>query len=241
MKSRKISLLLLTYNRLGMVARCLKSLAPTLKSPVVEWVILDNASTDGTAAWIHKLSTRHDNVRVELSAINTGVSGGRKRLVELATGDTLVFLDSDVEARRRDWLQALTAPLTDHTVGVVGCGGHMLSADWRHYIPHPDAGDVDCVSGYCQAFRRDLLDAGVAMDTAFGRYWHEDTDWCLQARHLGYSVQCTGDIGLHHIYAASGDDGSEAVKQRYLASKWKGKGVIHAERLQHASGGQAIA
>lgn len=231
---RRISILLLTYNRLGMVARCLRSLAPTLRSELVEWIILDNASTDGTAEWVLKLA-RRDNVRVELSAQNLGVSGGRERLLELAEGDVLVFLDSDVEARDKQWLQKLTMPLVDRTIGVTGQGGHMIPPSWDRYIPHPRAGDVDCVSGYAQAFRRDLLDNGVVMDTAFGRYWHEDTDWCLQAKAKGYRVHCTGDIGLAHIYAGSGDDGTQKRKQAYLAQKWKGKGLIHAERLHNAS------
>ncbi len=227
----KISLLFLTYNRLGIVARCFQSLASTLRDPVIEWRVLDNGSTDGTAEWLLKFAAPYDNVHVTLRADNTGVAGGRDILFAQALGDIIVSLDSDVEAQRAGWLNRLVTPLDDPQVGLCGPGGHWVTEGWRWYAPVQDdyCGECDTVSGYCQAFRRELLNQGVALDMYFNPYWMEDTDLAMQIKALGYRVMCVGDIGLTHIYAGSGDDGRGHEKQAYLASKWRGRGLVRCE------------
>jgi GT2 family glycosyltransferase len=231
-----ISILMLTHNRKGMVMRCLRSLG--IEHPAVEWIILDNASTDGTAQFLLDTAREHGRMRVYLSGENKGVSGGRDWLLQQVNSDTLVFLDSDVVALEPHWLEKLVEPLESPATGLCGPGGNWVTPGWKWYEPvAPDyRGPVDTVSGYCQAFRAEVLEQGVRMDTAFGRYWHEDTDWCMQIRQLGLDIVCTGDIGLRHMYAGSGDDGTGVTKQRYLASKWRGKRLVRHER--DAEGGR---
>lgn len=228
-----ISFLMLTQNRKGVTARCLRSLAPTLARPDVEWRILDNGSTDGTAAWLLRMAARYPGrVHVTLHADNTGVAGGRQELLDAAQGDTLVILDSDVEARRPDWLDRLLAPLADPTIGLCGPAGHWITPGWAWYEPveRTYVGPVDTVSGYCQAFRRDVLDRGVRLDMAFNPFMIEDTDFTCQIAALGLQIWCTGNVGLYHVYCGTGDQSGAARKQAYLASKWQGKGLVRFER-----------
>lgn len=229
-----ITIAFLTHNRRGVVSRCFRSLLPTLlERDDVDWLILDNGSTDGTAEWLLKLAKRYPRVRVILSAVNLGVGGGRQRLFDEATGDVIVSLDSDVEAVRADWLEQLTAPLADPSVGVVGCAGHFVMPGWSHYVPGTAAGVVDVVAGYCQTFRRAIA-ADFTFDPVFYPYFHEDSDFCLWVRSQGYSILHTGNIGLRHVYSnsanASTEDGHR--KQRYLASKWQGKHLVLHERQE---------
>lgn len=226
-----ISLLFLTHNRRGIVARCFQSMERALYETDVEWRILDNGSTDGTAEWLLKFAAPHDNVHVTLRADNTGVAGGRNILFKQARGDIIVSMDSDVEARHPEWLVRVIAPLRFPDVGLCGPGGHWITEGWKWYDPVPPdyRGEVDTVSGYCQVFRRDVLEQGVALDMYFNPYWMEDTDLAMQIKALGYRVMCTGDIGLTHIYAGSGDDGRGYEKQAYLASKWQGLGLVKCE------------
>jgi glycosyltransferase involved in cell wall biosynthesis len=229
----RLSLLFLTYNRRGIVARCFQSLISTLDDPGVEWRILDNGSTDGTAEWLLKFAAQYPGqVHVTLRADNTGVAGGRDILFRQARGDVIVSMDSDVEAVRDGWLDRLLAPLDDPQVGLCGIGGNWLTNGWKWYEPTPEGyvGPCDVVSGYCQVFHRSVLNEGVALDLMFSPFWHEDTDFAMQILSLGYQVYCTGDIGLMHIYSGTGDDGTGREKQKYLASKWAGKGLVKFER-----------
>jgi glycosyltransferase involved in cell wall biosynthesis len=228
-----ISLLFLTYNRLGITARCLSSLAPTLRREDVEWIILDNGSRDGTADWLRALAGQWDGkVRIELYARNLGVAGGRARLLEIARGDTFIILDSDVEAKDDGWLDRLLAPLARPDVWLCGPGGAWVTPDWRDFVgAKPDwQGEIDVVSGYCQAFDRRVIDAGIVLDQYYNPRWHEDSSYCLSIRAAGGAIWHTGDIGLRHIFSYSGDDGSSETKLAYFRRQFQGRGLIHAER-----------
>ena len=233
-----ISLVFLTHNRLGVTARCFSSLASTLRRDDVEWIILDNASTDGTANWLRLLAAQYpDRVRLNLQARNTGVAGGREILYGMARGEVIVSLDSDVEARKPDWLDKLLGALDRPGVELTGCGGAFVTEDWRDFIgAHPaKPGEVDVCAGFCQVFRRDLLSRGVALDQAYNPRWHEDSDFCLQVRALGGTIWHTGDVGLFHVFAHTGDDGSGGEKHLYFIRKWAGKGLTLAERKAEAA------
>lgn len=237
-----ISFLFLTQNRLGVTARCFRSLAPTLRRADVEWRIIDNGSTDGTADWLLRMAARYPGqVFVTLHADNTGVAGGRQLLLNEARGETLIILDSDVEARCAEWLDALLAPLQRPEIGLCGPAGHWLTPNWVWYEPVPTGyvGPSDVVSGYCQAFRREVID-GFQMDMNFNPYFHEDSDMCLWIRDQGYDVWCTGNIGLYHVYAGTGNHGGGIPKQKYLASKWQGKGLVRYERERQQSAPELI-
>jgi len=229
-------IMFLTYNRRGIVARCFKSLIGTLIRPNVIWSVLDNGSTDGTAEWLLNLHHTLDcaNFKLYLSTTNLGVSGGRDFLLKRSVGKTLVFADSDIYSVRDDWLDRLTKPLRDKSIGLCGPGGHWITVDdkgnwnWFDAVPQGYAGAVDCVSGFLQAFRRNAIE-GFEMDLAYGRYWLEDTDTCLWIKNAGYKVWCTADIGIRHIYSNSAGDSSGPEKMKYMSSKWAGKKLIRAE------------
>lgn len=229
----RLSFVFLTYNRLGMTARCLSSLAPVLRRDDVEWIILDNASTDGTPNWLRLLAAQYPGkVRINLQARNTGVAGGRDILFNMARGDTIISMDSDVEARRDGWLDRLLEPLQQPDVWLCGPGGCFVTEDWRDFraVAPDEPGDVDVCAGFCQVIRRDALDAGVTLDQAYNPRWHEDADMSLQILEHGRRVYHTGDVGLFHVFAWTGDDGSGEIKHRYLMSKFAGRGLVHAER-----------
>jgi glycosyltransferase involved in cell wall biosynthesis len=229
-----IGFLILTYNRLGIVLRCFRSLADTLNRENVRWYILDNGSKDGTAEFVLNLSRQYPGkVIAELHADNTGVAGGRARLLELAAHEEIqIILDSDVEAVAPDWLDHLIAPLqAREDIWVCGPGGAWVNQWWRDFDSAPGdyVGETDVISGYCQAWKRVAFQAGVSMDLFYNPRWHEDSDCCLQSRTLGGKVWDTGEIGLHHMFSHTGDDGSSIWKMIHMESKFKGRGIIRAE------------
>lgn len=236
----RYEIMILTYNRKGIVARCLKSLMPTLLRPEVSWSVLDNASSDGTSEWLMNVKTSLDDpsFKLYLGAENLGVSGGRDLLLRQAEpdADIWVFLDSDVIAQDNDWLDRLTACLmSDEDVGIVGPGGHWVTVDddnqWEWFEPTPPgySGAVDVVSGFCQAFKTEAME-GFEMDLNFGRYWLEDSWTCLWLREHGWETLCTGEIGIRHLYANSAQDDTGPQKMAYLASLYQGRRLIRAER-----------
>lgn len=222
----QVSLLLLTYNNLPDVVRCFDSLRPVICRPDVECIVLDNGSTDGTTDYLTIL----DNITLISGTENLGVGRGRSLLIEKATGDILVFLDSDVFATSNNWLDQLLKPLERDDVGLVGCAGSFV--DWQYFHPFKPApvGECDVVSGWCQAFKRELIHYGLALDHDYGLFFEEDSDFCMQVQALGWEVYNVASIGLRHVPSNSGAklvDRNQTLQR--FRDKWMGKGLTHAE------------
>ncbi len=86
-----VSLLIVTYNGLRYLPELRTALQPQL-GPDDELLILDNASTDGTADWI---ASNWPEAKLIRSETNLLFSRGNNRLAERASGDILFFLNQD--------------------------------------------------------------------------------------------------------------------------------------------------
>jgi GT2 family glycosyltransferase len=227
MSKSRYDLLILTHNRLDDVRRCFESLMSTLEREYVHCVVLDNASTDGTTDYVSRLP----GVCSLLYDKNLGVAGGRARLIQESTAGKIVFLDSDTVIVDNNWLDVLDAALEPENVGLVGPGGSFMREDWSNFIAaRPDA-ECDVIAGFCQMFKSEVLKVGVAFDLSYGKFWTEDSDFCMQIREAGYDIWCT-PCGVMHEPGHSGDAANEAQLQRNLAlfrSKWQGKGLTKVE------------
>lgn len=221
------SILILAYNNQPELEKCLTSLAPTLERDDVECLVLDNGSEDGTISWLYTCALP---IRALFNAKNLGVSGGRERLLEQATGDILIFLDSDTVIKDKDWLDKLCEPLEQEEIGLTGCAGSYI--DWRDFHPFKpaDVGECDVVSGWCQAFKRELLSYGLKLDHEYGLFFEEDSDFCMQVNALGWYVWNVGYIGVAHKPSNSGKSLADrkATLQRFR-DKWLDKGLTIAE------------
>lgn len=98
------SIIIPTYNGLAYLQECLRSLRPQL-SREVEAVVVDNASTDGTAAFVQEW---YPEVRVVRAAQNLGFSGAGNLGAAAAQGTWLIFLNNDTVVEP-DWLPQLLA------------------------------------------------------------------------------------------------------------------------------------
>jgi len=87
-----ISVIIPTYNRIETLSRAIESvLAQT--HPADELIIVDDGSTDGTAAWVRE---HYPQIKL-IEQKNSGVSAARNRGIESSRGDWIALLDSDDE------------------------------------------------------------------------------------------------------------------------------------------------
>jgi len=89
--NNRISVVVLTYNRLPEVTRTVSHLLSLPEAPPV--IVADNGSTDGTAT---ALRERFPNVQVIECGANLGAAG-RNRAAKLARTDYIAFSDDDTE------------------------------------------------------------------------------------------------------------------------------------------------
>lgn len=101
------------------VAEAVRS-ALTQTEPPLEILVVDDASTDGTAQ-----AARAAGARVLRTEARRNAGGARNIGIEAASGDILAFLDADVTAPP-DWLARVRADL-EGDPGIVAVGGRVAS------------------------------------------------------------------------------------------------------------------
>jgi len=95
----KISVVVPLFNRMDAFEKCVESLrAQTLGVDNVELIVVDDCSTDGAAEYLRGLAGTVPNLRVITHSTNSGLSAARNSGIEAASGDVILFLDSDMAA-----------------------------------------------------------------------------------------------------------------------------------------------
>src|SRR5580765_6982272 len=104
------SVIILTFNGRRWLSACVDALAAQRGAPPFEIVIVDNGSTDGSAAFVRE---RWPAVRLVETGANLGFAEGNNRGAQAAVGEWLVFLNNDT-APDPAWLASLAAEASAH-------------------------------------------------------------------------------------------------------------------------------
>jgi hypothetical protein len=89
-----LSVLIPVYNVLPYLRECLDSVREQADDGV-EILLVDDCSTDGSAALMQELAAQDDRIRCLAHECNSGLSAARNTLLEAARGEYVWFLDSD--------------------------------------------------------------------------------------------------------------------------------------------------
>lgn len=91
----KLSIIVPVYNVEAFLKKCVDSLlAQDLPKEDYEVILVDDGSTDGSGALCDTLAAEHGNIRV-IHQQNRGLSGARNAGIPVASGDYILFVDSD--------------------------------------------------------------------------------------------------------------------------------------------------
>jgi len=222
-----LSVLIVTWNSREELGRTLPALLPELGDGD-ELIVVDNDSTDGTAAAVAELAPA---ARVVRSGRNAGFAGGCNEGAAQARGDLLVILNPDAaprsgfgEAIRRPWLQergwaawqALVANGDGTTINSAGNPVHFTGIVWAggHGQPlatAPAAGEVTALSGACLAIPRRTWEQVGGFPEDFFLY-HEDVDLSLRLRLAGGALGIEPAAVVDHDY----EFGAREHKWRWL-------------------------
>jgi glycosyltransferase involved in cell wall biosynthesis len=90
-KSPKFSVIIPTYNRKDKLKKAIESVkAQTFSN--YEIFVVDDASEDGTSAWVSK---NYPDINLIALVENKGAAGARNEAIKQAQGEYIAFLDSD--------------------------------------------------------------------------------------------------------------------------------------------------
>ena len=90
-----VSIIITTFNRVDALALTLERLDAQVGPNEVQVVVTDDGSTDGTTEMLESLELSVD-LCLARNPANRGISAGRNRALEIATGDYLILLSDDL-------------------------------------------------------------------------------------------------------------------------------------------------
>jgi glycosyltransferase involved in cell wall biosynthesis len=205
--SSLVSVVIPTRNEEGRIGSLVRAVrAQDARGRRIEVLVVDDGSTDGTAA-----EARAAGARV-LEAESGGTTGnpavGRNRGAALAGGDPIVFLDADCTPAA-DWLGRL---LDEHARGAEVVGGSLdlppglgLTArcdyycGWYHVHSRREGGEVTNHPPGNLSVRRDVFArAGGFTEEQPVAYSHEELAWQAAVRRAGGRIVFVPDARVYH-------------------------------------------
>lgn len=240
-----LSIVIVSYNARGDLANCLDALLQHPPRVSHEIIVVDNASTDGSA----DEAESRPNVRVIRSATNAGFSVANNIGIRASGGVNVLLLNSDtivppgaidalVGRLNREPRVAVIGPrLVDGAGRAELSFGPTLSpfAEWKQRKLQRGlaSGDEamtatveqltiqehrpDWVTGACLLVRRADADAVGLLDERYFMYT-EDVDFCAAIRARGREILFVPDVTVIHLRGRSAATATAATRAAYERS-----------------------
>ena len=212
-----VSILIPAYNMEKYIDQCIKS-ALNQSYTNTEIIICDNASTDATAQAISVFSD--DRLKIVLNGSNIGPIANFNKLLTLASGKYIKFLEAD-DYLHPNCVENLLAPLLNNPESVMSCcGKYLINSDGQvtgeHKKPKSETVSGESVIKRLRQmgnefgtpsdvlFSKKAIDQAGAFDPAFGNYLNDWDLWiriaklgrvCFVAEALAYVRRHPGQIG----------------------------------------------
>jgi len=174
-------------------------------------IVIDNGSPDHAL----EVAKSFDFVTLIENSENRGFAGASNQGIDAATGEFVLFLNSDaymteiglramVRSIQTSGSVAATGPYSNN----VGHFQHIpatymsletmpLFADMYASLERPDV-ETDMLVGFCMLVRKSVLDEIGGFDERFGLGTFEDNDLCYRIRRAGYRMLISGAGFVHH-------------------------------------------
>ena len=234
-----VSIIIPVHNQLEFTLRCLHALGRSDGRSTFEIIVVDDASTDDSAATLAGV----DGLRYLRNAENLGFIQSCNVGAAMARGEFLVFLNNDTIVQP-GWLDALLGTFVSHpNTGLAGAklvypdgrlqeAGGIVFADGQaaNYGRNDDAAhprynfvrEADYCSGAAIAIRRAFFFELEGFDRHYLPAYFEDTDLAMRVRGANLKVRYQpASVVVHFEGASSGTDLRHGVKAFQVSNQEK--------------------
>jgi GT2 family glycosyltransferase len=195
-----ISIVIPLYNQLAYTKICLESLLPTI-SAETEIIMVDNASSDGTAEYLTLL----DGISVICNKENLGFAGACNQGIKAASGEWVVVMNNDV-ILSAGWLDGMLAAAKRWDLQMVSPAIREGENNYDiEQYSHELTGRMSSVvrrgqaNGICFMTQRTVFETIGFFDENFRIGQYEDKDLFLRARLAGFKLGTVGGSFIHHF------------------------------------------
>lgn len=213
------------HNRLDVTKECLNWLKRNTPSEGVEYIISDNASTDGSYEFLKNYPLM--NKRVIPYQENYGFPLPHNEALFLANGKFFIVLNNDIFVKSENWLMTLLDPLVkDETVALVGFEGNpcSLSEQAKGVIGK----NLEYIEGSCIAGRTEFFRKYRLFSPAYELAYYEDADLSLRVRQMGFQIKQVKIVFEHHRGATANHVKKDKIlnaqkrNREIFLSRWRG-------------------
>lgn len=219
----EVSIVIVNYNTPQYTDQCLGSIN---KNPPVcsyEIVIVDNASSDGSADWLEE---HHRNIKIVRSDKNRGIAGGNNLGIRAASGKYILLLNNDTLVKPGSIDRSIEF-LEAHPE-VAGAGGNLINEDgsfqsgyagfhtlgqvfliltkigfllrpcYPSYPREDQLKEVDWMSTAFMTFRKDALEEVGLVDEEYFIY-SDETDLQYRLKQKGWKIYYLPELETIHF------------------------------------------
>ena len=223
-----VSIVIPMRDRVDLIERCIASIRERTDYPSIEFVIVDNGSSEtATLNFLGKMERE-----MEARIVRDGEPFNFRRLINrgaaAARGGVFAFLNNDIEASESGWLREMVSHVMRVEVGAVGArlwypdgtlqhGGVILGLGGvaSHAFPRVPRGhagyfnrtylqqNCSAVTAACMVVRKDVFEREGGFDETNLAISFNDIDFCLRLRAAGLQNVWTPYANLIHHESAS--------------------------------------
>ncbi|WP_238590862.1 glycosyltransferase [Paenibacillus beijingensis] len=206
------SIIILTHNQLLYTKQCIESIRTYTEPGTYEIIVVDNASSDGTQAWLAK----QEDIKAILNETNQGFPKGCNQGIEISKGGYYLLLNNDTVVTM-NWLSNLLTALNSSTnVGAAGpitnsCSyyqsietNYETVEDMQQFAAGNNISDQSRwekrlkLVGFCMIIKREVVDKIGMLDECFEMGNFEDDDYSMRMLMAGYTLLLCKDTFIHH-------------------------------------------
>ncbi len=257
MGSKKVSIVLLVYNQIDYLKKCVQCVHENTNDVDCEFIIVNNGSPiKGAKAYLDGLVRDGIVDKVIHLPENLGISGGWNTGIRAAVGEYICILNDDTEPEQR-WLSSLVEAIeSTPNAGVVGSkllnpdrtiqhAGMDINGDGTNYdhiywgVPEDDPRvnifkQYPCVTGACIIFTREDWAKIHGFEDRYFAY-KEDSDFCMKMKYyLGKDIYYQPkSVMVHHTAVTTNTIKKivdvQAFRDRVFNLKWAHKLRLEAK------------
>lgn len=226
MSRTPVTAIVVTYESRDVVGKAMESLQQGHERGLLDCIVVDNASTDGTG---DMLKQEHGWAQVIENPRNVGYGRALNRGLEFAETEYVLFMNPDaviapddlavlIDFLARTPKAGIVAPAIEMEDGALQAAGG-LPTPWRviaaaagfsafgpqrrEIVPGSEPFETDWLCGALLLARRALISQLGGFDPRFFLYF-EETDLCRRARLAGSELWAVGKAVARHAGGASG-------------------------------------
>lgn len=240
-----VSVIIVTFNTCALTCAAIRSVQESRGGLTTEIFVVDNASTDDTAAVIAR---EFPTVNYYLSTTNLGFARANNHAARRAAGEFVLLLNSDARLQPESLATAVAWMRAQPDAGIAGA--QLLNPDgsWQNSIAnfptlatellnksllrrlfprrfpgkeqrYAEPMEVESVIGAFLLVRKKLWDEIGGLDERFF-FFFEETDFCRQVQRRGFKVEHLPQVQVWHEQGSSAKRVFVGARIEYWRSRY---------------------